>query len=104
MTSSVRTRKYISISIKIHTPFKCTERQVADQVDEVGKLQADLEDQHAAVTAISNFILVESEEASNIEDELTGETLASFIHSEASLLVSRSVGLSVSLPCNCLVI
>ena len=49
-----------------------TKEQVWEEVSEVERLQGDLEDQHAAVTAISNFILVESDEATNIEDELTG--------------------------------
>ena len=42
------------------------------QLREVERLQQDLENQHAAVSAISNFILIESEEATNIEDQLTG--------------------------------
>ena len=45
---------------------------VEDQLREVERLQQDLENQHAAVSAISNFILVESEDATNIEDQLTG--------------------------------
>ena len=45
------------------------------QLREVERLQQDLENQHAAVSAISNFILIESEEATNIEDQLTGSFL-----------------------------
>ena len=47
--------------------------EVRVQLRELDELQGDLENQHTAVSAISNFILVESEDAVNIEDELAGK-------------------------------
>ena len=53
---------------------------VEQQLREVELLQEDLESQHAAVSAISNFILVESEDASSIEDQLTGGHTCAMMH------------------------
>ena len=50
--------------------------QLEEQLGTVQQLQRDLENQHAAVSAIANFILVESEDETNIEDELAGNDLS----------------------------
>ena len=59
--------------------------EVRTQLREVDDLQGDLENQHTAVSAISNFILVESDEAINIEDELAGNLGPDFMNSKQQL-------------------
>ena len=42
------------------------------QLEEAKEFQGSLEAQHAAVSSIANFILVDTEEADSIEDQLAG--------------------------------